>query len=297
MARATYARAVIYSPSRLVLLTVLAATLALPAAAQAKGPVSTLYVQQASGGRIEHVAGRWRLVLQSPSRQVTTFTDRPERVGGSVSLPSFVSGWRAAFGSVAPNAALEIAGAPSSRDVALLSLGTPRRDARKNTVTYSVKPLTRTTATRLQTLARRADRIRGEHIGHVSLFIDDGGDSTTLLWALNVSGSSVGTGFQLSLGDGFALTLDGGMYETSFQSQQGMAFTVDPSDINGAPIGSGSTDLAWSGSASGFLTAGSKTMAVTGVATLQAGVTVTLQIAGGPPTAISASGPFSIPVS
>jgi hypothetical protein len=87
------------------------------------------------------------------------------------------------------------------------------------------------------------------------------------------------------------------MYQTSFQSQQGMAFAVDPTDIDGSPLGSGSPDQAWSGSASGFLTADSGATAVTGVATPQAGVTVTLQIGTGSTTTISASGPFSIPVS
>ena len=62
--------------------------------------------------------GGFSLVLNAPSRSVTGFSDRPQRLLGRRTLGSFVSGWgRLGFAADPPNAALVVDGAPSSDDV------------------------------------------------------------------------------------------------------------------------------------------------------------------------------------
>jgi hypothetical protein len=122
-----------------------------------------------------------------------------------MSLPGFVKQWRTEFHRVAPNAALEIAGVPANRNIALIELGTPHRDASRDTVAFNVKPLKRTSATRLQTLAGGADPLRTGSFGRATLFIDDG-TSMQFPFAMGVSGTQSGTGFTLTF-DQAQLTL------------------------------------------------------------------------------------------
>jgi hypothetical protein len=44
-------------------------------------PASLLYVQQTAAGSLTHSDHGWRLVLRDPSPEITTFADRPARVG------------------------------------------------------------------------------------------------------------------------------------------------------------------------------------------------------------------------
>lgn len=113
----------------------------------------------------------------SPS--VATFTDRPRRRAGEQGLPHFVHGWAAdGFASDPPNAALVLHGAPSSRDVAMLTLSHPRYDRRAQRLTYTAKPLHGPGAKSLAGFSRRGDPLRPLGFHDASLFIDDAGSDT-----------------------------------------------------------------------------------------------------------------------
>jgi hypothetical protein len=150
---------------------VLAGAVAPASAAGAHG--GTLYVQQAGDGTLVRAGHAWHLVLERPDAHVIAFSDRPARTGAAVTLAAFVDGWAAAFGGDPPNAAIEIAGAPPSRDVALVELSKPRLRRHGRRLVYRAVPLTATSAT-LGGLARRADRGIAGHLGRVTVFIDDG---------------------------------------------------------------------------------------------------------------------------
>jgi hypothetical protein len=181
--------------------TALAGGAAAPALAQTPTPdpadlPSTLYLQQASGGTLKGNT----LTLRGVDPSTTTFADRPQRTGGAQTTSAFVSGFTRAFGSDAPNAALQIAGAPASRDVALLELRAPRYDAAKRTLTYTVRHLRSTASKSLAGLGARNDGAKVKRFGHATLFIDDGGATSTFL-VLFVT-IPQGTNGSISLSDG-----------------------------------------------------------------------------------------------
>jgi len=276
-------------------LAILASALALlvGASAASAAPTSLLYVQQTAAGSLTRTAHGWRLVLRDPSPEITTFADRPARIGGSLSLASFVRRWHTEFHSVAPNAALEISAAPANRNIALIELGTPHGDVGRNTVTFDVKPLTRTSATRLQTLARGADPLRTTSFGRATLFIDDG-TSMQFPFSMTVGGTQIGSGFTLTF-DQAQLSFSA-MFQSTFISGQAMTYDYSQNTIYGSPINTAGPATSWSGNAVGYLaTIGGQP--VTGEAVLQPGMTVALQIGTGPQTTISSSGRFSIPIS
>ncbi len=276
-------------------LAILASTLALllSAGGASAAPTSLLYVQQTAAGSLTHGAHGWRLVLREPSPEITTFADRPARVGGSLSVAGFVTRWGNEFHGGAPNAALEIAGAPANRNIALLELGVPQRNARRGTVTFAVKPLKSTGAPRLQTLAAGADPLRASSFGRATLFIDDG-TSMEFPFGLTVSGTQIGSGFTLTF-DQAQLSFSS-MFESTFIANQAMSFDYSQNTIYGIPTNTGVTASSWSGSATGYLaTIGGQP--ITGEAVLQPGATVTLQVGTGPQTPITSSGKFSIPIS
>ncbi len=168
---------------RISLVALLVAALAAFGAAAASAAQSTggtLYVQQARGGELVKKGGSWRLVLHEPGTRTTTFSDRPQRVGGTMPLSRFVSSWKSSFGTVAPNAALEITGAPQSRNVVLLELSAPRYDASRHLLSFRAKPLTTSSDPALANLARQADRGVHGGFGHASLFIDSGDEGNVL---------------------------------------------------------------------------------------------------------------------
>jgi hypothetical protein len=162
-------------------LLVLAIALAVPTVAGA-APVTTgtLYVQQAANASLVRSGTAWKLVLDRPDAHVIAFADRPARTGTAVRVSSFVGGWPATFGGDPPNAALEVEGAPASRDIALLELSAPRLSRGGRRLTYRARPLTATSAS-LDGLAKRADRGISGHLGRVTLFIDDGASDSGVL--------------------------------------------------------------------------------------------------------------------
>lgn len=144
---------------------------------------SLLFVQQTKGGELDRIrTGVYRLVFRDVSPTVATFTDRPRRRAGEQGLTRFVKSWAAnGFAADPPNAALVLRGAPSSRDVAMLTLSHPRYDRVARTLTYTAKPLRDPGATSLAGFTRRGDRLRSLSFGAASLFVDDAGSNTNFV--------------------------------------------------------------------------------------------------------------------
>jgi hypothetical protein len=172
--------------------------LALTAGAACAAPSGgTLFVQQAKGGSLIKRGGGWQLVLREPASRTTTFSDRPARVGGSLSLAKLVSSWHADFGTDAPNAALEITDAPQARDVALLELSSPHYDASRGLLTFRARPLRTNSDPALATLAHRADRGVHGGFGRASLSIDNGAEGNVVTFEF--TGIPQGAAIELSL--------------------------------------------------------------------------------------------------
>jgi hypothetical protein len=143
-------------------------------AAPRVGADGRLYLLQTQGGSLR---GK-KLVLHGVEPRATSFTDRPQRSAGSLTTGRLASSWGTIFGAVAPNAALEVQGAPAGRDVALLELRRPRYDARTHTLTFSVRRLRHTGDPALAEFDRRADGDAVKRFGPASLFVDSGGGPT-----------------------------------------------------------------------------------------------------------------------
>lgn len=167
----------------LVLLAVAACASAVapaPAAAAAAAP-SELFVLTAGGGRLVQGHSGFALVLSAPSRFVTGFSDRPQRLLGRRALGSFVSGWgRLGFAGDPPNAALVVDDAPTSDDINVFELSRPALGRGGRTLTFSARPLTRAPTGLLSRYARAADRPRARRFGRSSLFIDGSGQGAML---------------------------------------------------------------------------------------------------------------------
>jgi hypothetical protein len=167
---------------------------------------SLLYVQETAGGSIQRLSdGAYRLRLTGISPRVTTFTDRPRRRAGSQGLKGFVGSWGAnGFGADPPNAALVLDHAPAAHDIALLTLSHPHYNRVRQTLTYRATPL-HGRHTALASFARRADPVRAGDLGAASLFIDDGGALSTVVFA--VSGEATATTVQFLISGGGAWSL------------------------------------------------------------------------------------------
>jgi hypothetical protein len=197
-------------------------------AASAAAPPSLLFVQNASGGRIAHLHGdRFRLTLDGVT-DVDVFTDRPSRRASSESARSFVSRWRGrGFAADAPNAALEIAGAPRGHDVAVVTLSHPRYDGRRQTLSYDAVPLRGRVPSALSAFAKRRDPVRQLRFGRASLFVDDGSSTTVMPVTFSI------TGLQASTAAALALQSGGVQFATSAPATRGSGLTVE-----GSPQGS-----------------------------------------------------------
>ncbi|HEX4625281.1 MAG TPA: hypothetical protein VH231_12560 [Solirubrobacteraceae bacterium] len=174
----------------LVLLAVAACAFALtPAsAAAAAGTPSELFVLTAGSGRLVQGHDGFALVLSAPSRSVTGFSDRPQRLLGRRALGSFVSGWsRLGFAGDPPNAALVVDDAPTSDDINVFELSRPALGRGGRTLTFSARPLTRPPTGLLSRYARGADRPRTRRFGRSSLFVDGSGQDAMLVFSFTAT--------------------------------------------------------------------------------------------------------------
>jgi len=187
-------------------LVVLASTAAAAPASDGHAKGSLLYVQETAGSSIERLGtGAYRLRLTGVSPHVTTFTDRPRRRAGRQGLEGFVRSWKAnGFAADAPNAALVLDKAPASHDVALLTLSHPHYNRARQTLTYRATPLYGG-ATTLASFARRADPVRAGDLGAASLFVDDSGSPSSVVF--NVSGEATSNTVEFIVSGGAAWSL------------------------------------------------------------------------------------------
>jgi hypothetical protein len=240
------------------------------AATAAPTTTGTLYVQQAAHATLERSGSAWKLVLERPDAHVIAFADRPARTGTALRTRAFVGAWGASFGGDPPNAALQIEGAPASRDVALLELSAPKLSHGGARLTYRARPLTATSAA-LGGLAARADGGVSGRFGRVTLFIDDGGAAAGTL-SVSVSGVAPGDSVSVGLTTGTigftpdAVTTLGATGQWGVAGDQVMLQCGGPATCSGtatvavAPaaaatlagevvLNSGSVTLSWSGGA------------------------------------------------
>lgn len=264
--------------------TAVAVTLTIPAAAGAAPTTTgTLYVQQAANAWLVRAGGGWKLVLERPDAHVIAFADRPARTGTTERVGTFVRRWPVAFGADPPNAALQVEGAPSSRDVALLELSTPRLSHGGRRLTYRARPLTATSAP-LGGLARRADRGISGRLGRVTLFIDDGGPSAAGVLTVTATGLTAGTLLALD-------PVTAGSGTPVFTTASPFAFWGDQG--GGVQV----VCDARAGAATCSATLSVPVSAPAGPLTLQVGLasgSATLSWSGGPPQTVTASGSVTL---
>jgi hypothetical protein len=272
-----------------VISTALAAAVLLAPGAGAAArvtPGGDLYLLQAEGGSISGS----RLVLHGVQPSVASFSDRPRRSAGSIDAPRLAARWGRIFGGVAPNAALEVQGAPEDADVALIELRSPRYDRTDHTLTFSVHRLQHVGDPALKELDRRADGNAVKKFGPVSLFIDNGGEPEV---GVTVRAYAVGNG-------PISVLFSGGIQYLAGVSQiktpvlQGQVATGEV-DFTPKSVIFDATEEGNGMSADVHVEVGAAGGHLTGEASLANGGTIELVIGEGAPIKLS-NGPFDIPV-
>jgi hypothetical protein len=151
-----------------------ATPVASPVAGGAQATV--LFVQSFAGGSLmpnQDEEGTFVLTLHGEHGRTIGFSDRPERIVGSVPTQAFLDGL--GFSPTnPPNAALVIEPAPGETDVIVLELLNPRYDEGNQTLTYDVRILGAFDGSGLsfQEEPRQPDPA-GEAFGPAELFIDE----------------------------------------------------------------------------------------------------------------------------
>jgi hypothetical protein len=265
-----------------MVLATLAAAVALstaPGAALAAQGTGDLYLQEASGGTLVNS----KLVLRGVARRVSAFTDRPERLAGSIPTGEFVARWSRSFGDDPPNAALQIDEERAGRDVALLELRRPRYDRRKRTLTYTVRRLKRASGG-LRPFGRRADRDVAGRFGDATLFIDSGSFGNDFFIELTAPPGQATT----------SLTLANGIFDLEAQG------AVVPLSTVTAPLSVDSARLSLQGRSTGSPVVLVKTWidvdaaTLTGTASVPEGGKITVTVGG--KLSVLSDGPFSLPM-
>lgn len=100
-------------------------------------PVSLLFVQSAEKGEfIAESDGMYKLTLEQAVPYSFYFSDRPDRIAGSISNEKFFKNmnW-----TPAPNAAITLPDGNKSEDAIIVELMDPRYDSRSGNITYTVR--------------------------------------------------------------------------------------------------------------------------------------------------------------
>lgn len=240
-----------------------------------------LYLHTAQQGTLRPDGDRWRLTFYGSSPRIVTFAHQPAQAGRAHQLSELVTGWRAAFGDAKPHAALEITDAPESQDVVLLELSPPELGARPGTVSYAVRPLTRTSRASLVGLAARADSGVPERFGHATLYIAATGGTISYQLSWDSDGGSFGVSFD-------NVTIESGSLIENYS--QGNFVAVLPQGVSGQAAGA---SLPFFGGIQGNLTL-PPSGPITGTADVPPGITVQIFFCGGSGVTLS-NGAFSIP--
>lgn len=140
-----------------------------------------MFVQTATSGTFAAIEGtngkRFRLSLSGVSPETIYFSDRPERIVGSVEMGKFVSVFP--FGPKNPPNAAIVLSAPKSQDqdVLVVELTRPVYDAARRTLTYEVAMLPRI-PNGLSFYGEKRDGTLPASFHAVSVFIDDCPDTS-----------------------------------------------------------------------------------------------------------------------
>lgn len=145
---------------------------ATPAASGEK--ISLLFVQSFNAGSFipnAQESGTYMLTLKDAGGQTVYFSDRPERIVGTMPTAKFVDG-RAFDPSDPPNAAI-VAQTDAGEDTLIIELTSPRYDGTARQLTYDARVLSNTTDEWLAAMVLKPndDKI-AEQLGPGSLFVD-----------------------------------------------------------------------------------------------------------------------------
>lgn len=150
------------------------ASAAQPAAAQsasalAKQP-SVIFEHSARSGTLRRVAGkgRYRLTLRGVGARTAYVTDHTGRAAGRVATTDAV---KALFGADSRVAAIEVPGAPRSKDAMAVRLSSPRYDASQATLEFAARTLTRTPGTGRTPDGRAVDAAVAPAFGAATLLV------------------------------------------------------------------------------------------------------------------------------
>jgi hypothetical protein len=142
--------------------------------------IFTMFVQTAHGGHFVPKPGEdgvYQLVLRGASAHTVHFSDRPQRIVGSVSTADFL-GTLGFSEENPPNAAVVAQTEGGGEDVIVVALLNPDYDSGSQTLTYDVVVLDEYVGDGFGELAQQTDPELPETFGHTSLFIDDCPDLT-----------------------------------------------------------------------------------------------------------------------
>jgi hypothetical protein len=136
--------------------------------------VTVLYVQSFSTGTFVPRADGdgYTLTLEDGTGQVVYFSDRPDRVVGTLTDAQFVDG-RAFDPSDPPNAAI-VTKLDAGEDILVVELTDPAHDEASGSVSYTVRVLDGQpeSAALASLAARQEDATLDESLGPITLFID-----------------------------------------------------------------------------------------------------------------------------
>jgi hypothetical protein len=153
-----------------------AAGLAFFALNSANSP-SFLFLQQAQSGTFELANNgnpdEYMLTLENVWPETTYFSDRPQRISGTMSNEEFL-GLDGMFSiDNPPNAAVVLSDASSEEDVILVELMNPQYDPAAGRLIYTVKLLNDEVSAGLKNWRARKDQSLPNSFSHVTLFIDN----------------------------------------------------------------------------------------------------------------------------
>ena len=148
--------------------------------------VQFLFIQHAQSGSVSEVnATTFTLELSDVSDKTILFSDRPDRIVGSVSTTDFVGYWTMgedSFAADPPNAVLVLDDEEERQELAVIELYNPEYDSEANTLRYDITAVNAT-----------AVDLPGE-FGQSTLVIDvidgDGGTSHDFVLWLDESGQT-----------------------------------------------------------------------------------------------------------
>jgi hypothetical protein len=148
---------------------------ATPVVEEAGGDVQVLFVQAFGSATIvpgSGSAGEFSITLEGGTGQTVYFSDRPDRLVGTLSDRQFLDGH--AFDPADPPNAAIVTLAGDGEDILVVELFSPTLDTASGAVTYSARVLDgQPDGAALASLAgRQGDSTIGETLGPTTLFID-----------------------------------------------------------------------------------------------------------------------------